>query len=584
MLTELPSYHTNFDLESVVTPIKVNVLGRLLRESGYPEQDTEFLVKGFKDGFDLHYEGPMDRRDTAENIPITVGSQIEMWNKVMKEVAAGRYAGPYLQIPFNTFMQSPIGLVPKAGGQTRLIFHLSYQFANGKGSLNSNTPDEFCKVTYKDLDHAVAMSLKMIKKFQHVVMGHKPTIFYGKSDLKSAFRILPLDWKYFRWLILKCREPLTGTEFFFAEKNLPFGGSISCWLFMKFSEALHHLIEYRCNQKYVVTNYLDDFLFLSISEVGCNWLVTNFLDMCQEIGCPVSFDKTEWASVHIVFLGILMDGINHCLCVPEDKRQKAVNQLEWTISRKTATVRQIQCLAGFLNFLNKAILPGRAFTRRMYAQYSHQDKLGHALKWYHHVRVTGEFKDDCKMWLTFLSQHRLLSLCRPFVDVNQSLEAGQDLGFYSDALGKIGYGCSFAHRWIAGKWDEKFMQKNKPSIAYLELFALCVGLKAWGSHLRNGKFVIYCENKSVRDMVNNISTGDRNSMKLIRMLVLDNLTYNRRIKVVYVETKKNSLADALSRGRIAYFKALALKHFKRVNPYPDSVPDCLWPMEKVWEQ
>ena len=231
---------------------------------------------------------------------------------------------------------------------------------------------------------------------------------------------------------------MTGTEFIFAEKNLPFGGKFSCWLFMKFADALHNFIEYRCNQRFVVTNYLDDFLFTAASEVGCNWLVSQFLGLCEEIGCPVSLDKTEWAADQIIFLGILLDGRNHCLSIPDDKRLKAVNQLQWTLSRKTVTVRQIQCLAGFLNFLNKAIVPRRAFMRRMYAQYSLKDKKNQTLRWYHHIRISEEFKCDCKMWLNFLNQHRMLALCRPFTDLNECSEACKDLGFYSDASGKIG--------------------------------------------------------------------------------------------------------------------------------------------------
>ena len=37
----------------------------------------------------------------------------------MKEVKLGRVAGPFLKVPFDNYIQSPIGLVPKAGGGTR---------------------------------------------------------------------------------------------------------------------------------------------------------------------------------------------------------------------------------------------------------------------------------------------------------------------------------------------------------------------------------------------------------------------------------------------------------------------------------
>ena len=45
----------------------------------------------------------------------------------MKEVKLKRFAGPFESSPFEDFIQSPVGLVPKDNGKdTRLIFHLSY--------------------------------------------------------------------------------------------------------------------------------------------------------------------------------------------------------------------------------------------------------------------------------------------------------------------------------------------------------------------------------------------------------------------------------------------------------------------------
>ena len=105
---------------------------------------------------------------------------VELWNKVMSEVKECRFAGPYklTELPFDSFIQSPIGLVPKDGGlKTRLIFHLSYDFGEeeGKKSLNYFTPDELCSERYNDLDDAVKKCLKLLK----VVSGAKG-LFYAK--------------------------------------------------------------------------------------------------------------------------------------------------------------------------------------------------------------------------------------------------------------------------------------------------------------------------------------------------------------------------------------------------------------------
>ena len=62
------------------------------------------------------------------------------------------------------------------------------------------------------------------------------------------------------------------------------------------------------------------------------------------------------------------------ITVPEEK---AINLLEEFAdpSITKATVKQLQQLCGFLNFLCRAIVPGHAFTRRMYAKYSNIVKI-----------------------------------------------------------------------------------------------------------------------------------------------------------------------------------------------------------------
>ena len=172
-------YFSNFNLTNIITPIKADILEKILTQTNYDQKKQDYLISGFKQGFDIGYHGPEQRQDVSDNIPIKISSKLEMWNKVMKEVQANRYAGPFEDIPFNNYIQSPIGLVPKDGGKkTRLIFHLSYNFKSGGISLNHHTPKEMCKVKYRDLDHAVSNCLKMLEKF-----GVKGPIFYAKTDI-----------------------------------------------------------------------------------------------------------------------------------------------------------------------------------------------------------------------------------------------------------------------------------------------------------------------------------------------------------------------------------------------------------------
>ena len=160
------------------------------------------------------------------------------------------------------------------------------------------------------------------------------------------------------WLLLKAKHPITGIIYYFIDKCMPFGASISCAQFQKFSDSMKHLACWRITWILLVepsiTNYLDDFLFAAITMMLCNCMVQIFLVLCQEISCPIADNKTEWATQYIVFLGILLNGKVLFLSVPEDKRHKALNMLsEFTTQYKTM-IKKIQKLMGTLNFINCA--------------------------------------------------------------------------------------------------------------------------------------------------------------------------------------------------------------------------------------
>ena len=124
----------------------------------------------------------------------------------------------------------------------------------------------------------------------------------------------------------------------------------------------------------------------------CNELVKQFLQICQEINFPVSLDKTKWATQIIVFLGLLLNMKLQIVCIPFNKRDKALKLLNEVSSSRTVTVLKLQQLAGLLNYLCHVIVPGHSFTRKF-----HVKTKGLTMKPYHHVNVDREMKLDCKM-------------------------------------------------------------------------------------------------------------------------------------------------------------------------------------------
>ena len=179
--------------------------------------------------------------------------KISLWNKVMKEVGLKQFAGPYQTPPFDTYIQSPISLVPKDNGKdSRLIFHLSYPRVKGSGaqrSVNANTLKHLCTMRYPDFMDAIQLC---IQAGQLCSLAH--------SDMRSAFHQLGILCNHWRYLGMKAYSPFNGKFYYFVDKCLPFGSSISCSHFQRFSNAIAHLVQFRTKKPLI--NYLDDYLFI----------------------------------------------------------------------------------------------------------------------------------------------------------------------------------------------------------------------------------------------------------------------------------------------------------------------------------
>ena len=274
------------------------MLEKLFSQSQYDKQLSEELITGFRNGFDIGYRGPVQRKDTSKNLPFHVGNLTELWNKVMKEVQAKRVAGPFEHLPCEYYVQSPLGLVPKSGNKMRLIFHLSYDFGeqHDKRSVNFHTPSELCTVKYNDIDHAMQNCLRLIQESSDE--GEECIITFGKTDCSNAFRLAPVLVSQRYLLCMAAIHPITKRIYYFIDKCLPFGSSQSCAIFQKFSDALAFLARWRILKVKIVsnpalTNYLDDFLFMARRLVACNAMMEEFLTLCAQIACPISKDKTE---------------------------------------------------------------------------------------------------------------------------------------------------------------------------------------------------------------------------------------------------------------------------------------------------
>ena len=550
--------YENYDVQNVYSSVNFIELGALLKQTGYDVVKTQELVHSFEHGFDLGYRGPMTNiRRFSPNLKFTIGNETELWNKVMKEVELKRFAGPFDNPPFEDFVQSPIGLVPKDGGRkTRLIFHLSYpRNKSEKLSINANTPAELGTVKYKDIDDAIRLCIKQ-----------GPGCSAGKSDLSAAFRQLGIAKIYWKFLVMKAKHPRSKVWAYFFDKCMPFGSTVSCAQFQKFSDALAHILKVKTSFENV--NYLDDFFFTAWLAQKCNQQLKKFIEICHRINFPISDEKTVWATTLITFLGLMLDTLEQKILIPLEKVKRALEYIDFVLKKpnKRIKLKQLQQLCGFLNFLTKAIVPGRVFNRRLYAKGAHLTNENH------HLPVDGEMRRDLLMWRTFLRKPQ--AYARNFAEFDRSISA-VEINFFTDASSLRGCGGVCGSDWFIFPWENNVVTKFGLHINYLELYGLAIGVKLWIGRFKDQTVIIHCDNMGVVHMVNNTTSKCKDSMVLLRIIMLECLIHNVRLQAQYIPTNLNVFADALSRMDYARFRRLARERqieFSKLNtPVPEEL-------------
>ena len=366
----------------------------------------------------------------------------------------------------------------------------------------------------------------------------------------------------------------------FVDKCLPFGASISCAIFQDFSDSVAAIFVHRTGQQTV--NYLDDYFFAAALRSLLNGQIEEFLQICSLINFPISLEKTVWASQVIIFLGFLIDLRTRMVSIPADKVDRATKLIRSILGKtnKKMTVHQMQKLCGFLNHLCRCIVPGRAFTRRLYAY------TGGRLLPHHHIKVNTEIRQDLTVWLKFLENPAIY--CRPFIDYT-NLWTAQELDWYTDASKntRLGFGGIFDRDWFYQKWgedgNEQFIEQADPSIGFLELYAVTVSVVLWLDKVKNTRIKLFCDNDGVVKMINKGSTSKKDCMVLIRIITLKSLECNTRIYAKHVKTDDNKLADALSRMQMTRFDKELKLAGKTINNTKSEIPQELWPIWKIWK-
>ena len=459
--------------------------------------------------------------------------------------------------PFKYFSVSPIGAVPKRAPpgeawlptMVRVIHHLSHPF--GGDSINANSDD-------------VPLQLGSIDEACALILAMGAGCLLTKLDVKAAYKLVPVraeDW------------PLLGfmwRRMYYYERTLPFGLKSSCRQWEAYATALHHFFVREIGVAGVV-HYVDDFLLIEKQIETAERQLLEACRLCDRLGVPLAHDKTEGPTTRLVYLGVLLDSIAMTASLSAERLLELSQLLDTWQGKATASVRELQSLAGVLNWACRVVRPGRAFLRRI---------IAHTASLTDHHRQTPiplSVRLDIAWWQDFMPQWNGVSLMyerewseAPLVETE------------TDAC-NTGYGARYGTHWIKGEWSPLQLAtarigSERLSMPYLELLALVLAAATW-AHLWRGKRITFRSDcLPVVQAITGKDSRQGRSMELIRSLHLIAALHNFDFRCLHISGVLNVSADALSRDDLATFRQVASNLNADEHPTPLGIipPSGAW--------
>ena len=521
----------------LTTLVSFSKLQHYLTKINYDKKLTDYLVTGFKKGFQLgHTSGPYNIQATNSK---TVDQYSEVVSKKLNaEIAAGRISGPFPDPPFEKFQISPLNIrEKKTPGKYRLIHDLSFPY--DESSINSNIPQNQKTVKYASVTTA-------IQTLQSLPRG----CYTAKTDIADAYRIIPMH---------PYQYPLLGFTFegnFYFDKSLPQGCGSSCRLFETFSSALQAIFEHEVPEARCV-HMIDDFFLAATTQATCKAHLEKFLSLCDDIGVPTAPDKTTEPATNTVFLGIELDTIQQSAKLPPDKFRDYSATIHAILDHDKVQRKTLESIVGKLSFA-AFVVPARPFLRRLI------DLVYTVKKPYYQIRITKQVKQDLLTWLEFLNEYNGITFFR----YRRSIDS-TTIHLVSDAC-KYGFGGCYGRKWIQGHYPNDWQQCH---ITILELFPIYLLTVLFGHLMANSTIVYHCDNQAVTEILNKQSSKNQLVMGLVRPLVLTLIKHNIMIMSQHIPGKNNILADRISRFQVT---PALLTHYN-MEKRPTAVPAHLLP-------
>lgn len=472
-----------------------------------PERD--YLIKGAKWGFritnvDSTGAGACHRNHRSATCK---DNRQEVENQIMNELKNGRY----IRVKEPPTIVSGLAAIPKAGGRgVRLIHDASRPHGVALNDYAVNTPFRF---------HTVQEAGSEIKRGD----------WLAKVDLESAYRsvrthpddhpLAGLTWQF-----------ENGREDYMIDRLLMFGARLSATIFNSLSQVVCRMMKALGFRN--VWAYLDDYLIREGTQERCREALNELLKLLRELGFAISYNKVVAPTRRLTYLGVEIDTKDFVYRLPREKVLEMEALIKETLERKSVSKRELQSLAGKMNWASRVVQGARTFTRRVI------DRIRVIKTSWQRSRLTSAMKSDLYWWYDYL---RVFNGSVPIIEERNYTPVS------IDACGS-GAGGFYGSVWFHVSWGD-CPDLEGAHINHLEVLALEPAARLWCEQWRNRNVTCYSDNQCAVGMINKGTTRDETVMKSLRSIFWLAAIYNFKIKAVYYEGERNVLADRASRLR-----------------------------------
>lgn len=426
---------------------------------------------------------------------------------ILDEIADGNY----VITKSKPIIISALGAIPKPDStEVRLIHDCSRPIGRGLNDYIETQSFQF-----QTLDDAIKL------------LG--PNFFMAKIDLRHAYRSVPIHHTNFaatglRWQF-KGHDHFT----YMYDTRLPFGAKSSPEIFHRLTQSVRRMMARRGFHAVVV--YLDDFLVVGQTKQECQLAFDTLLQLLQDLGFQISWRKVIGPTQQLVFLGVELDTLKCEMALPQAKLDDLHQVVTAFLSRRRANKKQLQSLAGKLNWACRVVYGGRTFLRRIL------DFMNTLPSNTTKQRLSSEFHADIRWWHSFLGHFN--GRC-PFLKEQPTTDV------QTDAC-PLAAGAYFHGDWFYHNFAVDSPQLASLHINHKEVLAQTFAASRWAPNWRNQHVIIHSDNVAAVHIINKGSTANPFVMCALRELFWLSAIYNFRFTAIHIPGKSNVIADAVSR-------------------------------------